>query len=99
MLREERRSESRQKMMMTGYVFLQGGGVIECFLTDWSRGGARLLLSSTTNIGDEIRLECAFLKRRREATVVWRSETELGVTFRAHGRVHREGSAGLAWRC
>lgn len=97
MLDEERRADPRQKMMKTGYVFLVGGGVIECFLMDWSRGGARLLLTSTKNIGDRIALECEFLKRRREAAVVWRSDTELGVTFRTRERVRKEGSTGLPW--
>lgn len=78
----ERRSEIRHSGMVSGLILLPKGGVIDCFLQDWSEGGAHLLVAGTTNIADSFDLDSTPLRRRRLAEVVWRRSTELGVRFR-----------------
>jgi len=53
-----------------------------CVVRDISFLGARLAFGSDTDVPDEFELAIDQVHMQRRCSVVWRSETEIGVKFR-----------------
>ena len=77
---DEHRSEPRRRVLLTGKIVLDTGGVIDCTIRDRSNSGARLKVASVIGIPDKFALLIG-TDERHAANVTWRKQGELGVHF------------------
>ncbi len=63
-----------------------GSGLVSCRMLDVSGTGARLEVKGADSLPDQLVLVLSHDGRlRRQCSVVWRSETAIGVEFAANG--------------
>ena len=83
----ERRRESRRAMRLRAWADPGGiAPVVDCVIVDISEGGARLrpLMCAPDDVPDRFTLLLSSCGRvRRACHVAWRSESDVGVQFRA----------------
>ena len=78
---DERRSEPRRRVLLTGKIVLESGGAIDCTIRDRSAFGARLKVASVIGIPDVFTLVVGMGDERHAVDVAWRKQNELGVHF------------------
>jgi hypothetical protein len=77
---DERRSEPRRRVLQTGKIVLDTGGVIDCTIRDRSSSGARLKVATVIGIPDKFALLIG-PDEKHSVDVTWRKQGELGVHF------------------
>ena len=79
----ERRGGGRQRVLLAGKI-VQGGGAFssDCGIRDLSEAGARIRLPAPVPVGEDFYLIEMRNGRAYHAEVRWRSDTEIGVSFR-----------------
>ncbi|MCJ2065687.1 PilZ domain-containing protein [Methylobacterium sp. J-088] len=78
----EHRRETRQRVFLKGrIVFNNGSSSLDCLVRDMSSSGARLVMSETTTLPEVFDLYIPQKDRTYRATLRWRREDGIGVTF------------------
>ena len=78
----EHRRETRQRVFLKGrIVFNNGSSSFDCLVRDMSATGARLMMSDATTLPDAFDLYIPQKERTYRATLRWRREDGIGVTF------------------
>ena len=80
---DERRKEQRGRTLKAGSISFNRAGGIDCRVRNMSRVGACLEVSSQVGIPNDFVLVVGYDKFKQACHVVWRSDTRLGVEFRA----------------
>lgn len=80
----EHRNEVRQRVFLKGRIsFNNGASSMDCMVRDFSPSGARLALSETATLPATFDLYIPQKDRTYRATLRWRREDGIGVTFAA----------------
>jgi len=80
---ETKRQFRRVRMVEPAHIFAAGSArAYASMLIDLSAGGARLRVSQSYAVNDEIRVSSPALGGEREADVVWSDATSIGVRFK-----------------
>ncbi|MGH1587041.1 PilZ domain-containing protein [Methylobacterium sp. P5_C11] len=83
----EHRRETRQRVFLKGrIVFNNGSSSFDCLVRDMSSSGARLVMSDATTLPDAFDLYIPQKDRTYRATLRWRREDGIGVTFEKQSR-------------
>ncbi|MCJ2070071.1 PilZ domain-containing protein [Methylobacterium sp. J-030] len=78
----EHRRETRQRVFLKGrIVFNNGSSSFDCLVRDMSSSGARLVMSDTATLPEAFDLYIPQKDRTYRATLRWRREDGIGVTF------------------
>ncbi|MGV8832392.1 MAG: PilZ domain-containing protein [Devosia sp.] len=78
---EERRATIRYRVLKGGHIVInEGFSTFDCTVRNLSAEGARLKVTSIIGIPDSFELAMDD-GRHFACTVIWRTETELGVSF------------------
>ncbi|KMO39241.1 pilus assembly protein PilZ [Methylobacterium variabile] len=78
----ELRREARLRTFLRGRITFNGGNsTMDCLVRDISPSGARLLLSQTATLPDGFDLVIPAKDRTHRATLRWRKDDSVGVTF------------------
>ena len=78
----EHRREARQRVFLKGrIVFNNGSSSFDCLVRDMSATGARLVMSDATTLPEAFDLYIPQKDRTYRATLRWRREDGIGVTF------------------
>ncbi|TGD95302.1 PilZ domain-containing protein [Methylobacterium nonmethylotrophicum] len=78
----ELRRETRLRTFLKGrIVFNSGNSSMDCLIRDLSPSGARLVLSQTATLPDGFDLVIPAKDRTHKATLRWRKDDSVGVTF------------------
>jgi len=80
---QERRKLQRGRTLKAGTISFNGAGGIDCRVRNMSPGGACLEVSSQVDVPNDFVLVVGYDKFMQTCHVVWRSDTRLGVEFRA----------------
>jgi hypothetical protein len=79
---QERRATIRHRVLKGGrIVFNDGFSTYDCMVRNFSEDGAKLKVASVIGIPDQFQLVLDD-GRKFDCAVSWRTEAELGVTFR-----------------
>ena len=80
----ERRKQTRLRVFLKGRVhFNNGASSLDCLVRDMSPIGARLVMSETATLPEKFDLFIPQKERTYRATLRWRREDGIGVTFEA----------------
>lgn len=80
----EHRREARQRVFLKGrIIFNNGSSSFDCLVRDLSPTGARLVMSDATTLPEAFDLYIPQKDRTYRATLRWRREDGIGVTFEA----------------
>ena len=79
----ERRKAQRLRALKAGSISFNRAAGIDCRVRNMSPVGACLEVASQVGISDEFVLIVGYDKFNRSCHVIWRSETRMGVHFRA----------------
>ncbi|GJE53108.1 hypothetical protein GOFOIKOB_6184 [Methylobacterium tardum] len=83
----EHRKETRQRVFLKGrIVFNNGSSSFDCLVRDMSSSGARLVMSDATTLPEAFDLYIPQKDRTYRATLRWRREDGIGVTFEEPAR-------------
>lgn len=83
----EHRKETRQRVFLKGrIVFNNGSSSFDCLVRDMSSSGARLVMSDATTLPEVFDLYIPQKDRTYRATLRWRREDGIGVTFEEPAR-------------
>jgi hypothetical protein len=77
---EERRKNSRRRILKTGTISFQGQAV-ECAVRNVSEAGACLELATPTALPDDFALFIKTAKMMRSCQVIWRDGRRIGIRF------------------
>jgi hypothetical protein len=78
----EHRRETRRRVFLKGrIVFNNGASSFDCLVRDMSSSGARLVMSEATTLPEAFDLYIPQKDRTFRATLRWRREDGIGVTF------------------
>jgi hypothetical protein len=78
----ERRATQRHRVLKGATLtFNKGYSAFECVARNLSDGGAKLSLAETFALPGDFRLSIAGREGTRQAHVVWRKPSEIGVSF------------------
>lgn len=78
----EHRRETRQRVFLKGRIlFNNGSSSFDCLVRDMSSSGARLVMSDATTLPEAFDLYIPQKDRTYRATLRWRREDGIGVTF------------------
>ena len=78
----EHRSETRQRVFLKGRViFNNGASSMDCLVRDLSSTGARLAISESMTLPEVFELYIPQKDRSFRATLRWRRDDSIGVTF------------------
>ena len=80
---QERRKLQRGRTLKAGTISFNGAGGIDCRVRNMSPDGACLEVSSQVGVPNDFALVVGYDKFIETCHVVWRSDTRLGVEFRA----------------
>ncbi|HEV7874102.1 MAG TPA: PilZ domain-containing protein [Enterovirga sp.] len=84
---EERRKTVRQRSYLGGRIaFNNRSSTMDCTVRNMSAGGARVAFSDTVVLPQDVDLAIRQKGLNARARVVWRSATEMGVSFLAVSR-------------
>ena len=87
MAEAERRIAARTRILRNAEIILHDRGtLLHCTLLDLNKCGARISLGSTYRISEAFELTFDNARTRRKCRVMWRTDTQLGVTFEQPGR-------------
>ncbi len=79
---EERRTETRQRMLKSGSVSPDGRlTVFDCVVRNLSESGARIKVQAQHAIPSELIFSLKDSALRTNAKVIWRNDKELGLQF------------------
>lgn len=82
MISAEHRQEVRQRVFLKGRIrFNNGASSMDCLVRDLSSSGARIALSETATLPEVFDLYIPQKERTYRATLRWRREDGVGVTF------------------
>lgn len=85
----------RRQLKAAKIVYRNGNCVLDCAITDISEGGARIDLGIVVDLPDRFFLHFADGSRKREAEVVWRKGTALGVRFHVENPLEPRQATGV----
>jgi PilZ domain len=80
---QERRKAPRGRTLKAGTISFKRAGGIDCRVRNMSPAGACLEVSSQVGIPTDFVLVVGYDKFTQTCHVIWRSDTRLGVEFRA----------------
>ncbi len=80
---DERRRVQRLRAVKAGTISFNRAGGITCRVRNLSPAGACLEVASQVGIPDDFVLVISYDKFSRRSHVIWRSDTRMGVEFRA----------------
>jgi hypothetical protein len=80
---QDRRKVQRGRTLKAGSISFNRAGGIDCRVRNMSPAGACLEVSSQVGIPNHFVLVIGYDRFKQECHVVWRSDTRLGVEFRA----------------
>ena len=80
---DERRRLQRLRALKAGTISFHRAGGITCRVRNMSPAGACLEVASQVGIPDNFVLVVSYDKFSQSCHVIWRSETRMGVEFRA----------------
>jgi len=80
---DERRKSQRHRTLKAGSINFNRAAGISCRVRNMSPAGACLEVTSQVGIPDEFVLVVDYDKFKHSCHVIWRSDTRLGVEFRA----------------
>lgn len=76
----ERRREQRRRTLKSARILLHKTSTISCVVRNTSLHGSRIAVDSIVGVPDEFTLD-VFGEPPRQARVVWKTFTEIGVAF------------------
>ena len=83
---DEHRQEVRKRVFLKGRIrFNNGASSMDCLVRDLSSSGARIALSETSSLPEIFDLHIPQKDRTYRATLRWRREDGIGVTFEEEG--------------
>jgi len=80
---EERRKAQRLRALKAGIISFNRAGGINCRVRNMSPAGACLEVDSQIGIPDNFMLVVSYDKFQQSCHVIWRSQSRIGVEFRA----------------
>jgi hypothetical protein len=80
---EERRKAQRLRALKAGIISFNRAGGINCRVRNMSPAGACLEVDSQIGIPDNFMLVVSYDKFQQPCHVIWRSQSRIGVEFRA----------------
>ena len=80
---EERRKARRLRALKAGIISFNRAGGINCRVRNMSPAGACLEVDSQIGIPDNFMLVVSYDKFQQSCHVIWRSQSRIGVEFRA----------------
>ena len=80
---DERRKVQRLRAVKAGTISFNRAGGITCRVRNLSAAGACLEVASQVGIPDDFVLVIGYDKFSRHSHVIWRSDTLMGIEFRA----------------
>lgn len=81
MTEEDRRKVQRRRTLKGGHIVInEGRSTFDCTIRNFSEAGAKLVVTSSIGLPERFGLAMDD-GRHFSCAVVWRSETEIGVTF------------------
>jgi PilZ domain len=83
---DERRKAQRVRTLKAGTIVFNRAAGISCRVRNLSPAGACLEVASQIGVPDEFVLVIDYDKFRQPCHVIWRSDTRIGVVFRAAKR-------------
>lgn len=90
----EQREQPRLRVLLKGRIqFNNGSSSIDCLVRDMSPTGARLMLSETATLPERFDLYIPQKERTYRATLRWRREDGIGVTFDSGDASRRDKAA------
>ena len=85
----ERRHNARARVIYSGVIaYNERRSTVDCVIRNFSEDGVKVEFDNTALLPDEIDLLIARKGRSFNAKIVWRGETEAGLTFRANRANH-----------
>ena len=95
----EHRRETRQRVFLKGrIVFNNGSSSFDCLVRDMSSSGARLVMSDATTLPEAFDLYIPQKDRTYRATLRWRREDGIGVTFERRSGPAPAPPCPIRWR-
>jgi hypothetical protein len=80
----ERRQIARARVIYSGVIaYNDRASTVDCVVRNFSEDGVKVEFNNTALLPDEIDLVIARKGRSFNAKIVWRGETEAGLTFRS----------------
>ena len=76
----EHRIAPRHRVFKSGKIIVDGG-TIDCTVRSLSASGAALEVASPLGIPDVVVILIGDVRAKRQAKVIWRTESRIGVTF------------------
>lgn len=90
----EQREQPRLRVLLKGRIqFNNGSSSIDCLVRDMSATGARLMLSETATLPEKFDLYIPQKERTYRASLRWRREDGIGVTFDSGDAPRRDRAA------
>jgi len=90
----ERRTQTRLRVFLKGRIhFNNGASSLDCLVRDMSPIGARLMMSETATLPEKFDLFIPQKERTYKATLRWRREEGIGVTFEANAASAAEATS------
>jgi len=80
---EEKRKAQRLRALKAGIISFNRAGGINCRVRNMSPAGACLEVDSQIGIPDNFMLVISYDKFQQSCHVIWRSQSRIGVEFRA----------------
>jgi len=78
---QDGRKSQRERRLKRGSILPGNGGTIDCTIRNINSSGACLVVPSPFGIPDRFVLLIPIDKVKRHCRVIWRSATQLGVTY------------------
>jgi hypothetical protein len=85
----ERRHNARARVIYSGVIaYDERRATMNCVVRNFSEDGVKVEFDNTALLPDQIDLLIAKKGRAFNAKIVWRGETEAGLSFRPSGELH-----------
>jgi len=78
---QDRRTVARTRILRNAEIISDRGMIVHCTLLDVNKFGARISFGSTRSISEAFELTFDNARTRRKCRVIWRTNTQLGVSF------------------
>jgi PilZ domain len=83
---DQRRVAKRQRVLKSAKIVLDDWRSIDCTLRDVSETGAKIIITSTSNIPQKFRVFFAADSTIRDAQIAWKQHDMLGVHFTSEAK-------------
>ena len=94
----ERRHTARKKVLLGGVAtYDRGFHTVDCQIRDLNEKGARVAISGTLDLPENLYLIITKKHLAHEARVVWRSRHEIGLSFTASHDLRKATNPDLAY--